>query len=180
MKNLDRWSLSAFVLALISLLISIALLTKTVFGKQTAYIELHKVFSEFEMSRQYKSKLQSVSLARKNLLDSLELNLSAASRALQNQNNSSKDKVDRFLYDKELYLQKKQQFEEDNQALQQQYNTEITKQLNQYIKDYGEKNGYEYIYGAEGSGSLMYAKESFNISDQVIKYANERYLGNSK
>lgn len=165
----------ALLIAVIALVVTIALWTSS--RSKTGYIQLHKVFAEFEMSKQYKAKLDAVVLARKNVLDSIELKLSAASRALQSQAKPEKDKIENFLYDKEIYIKKREQFEEDNKALEVQYNTEITKQLNQYIEDFGETNGYDYIYGAEGSGSLMYAQKSLNITDNVIMYVNERYKG---
>jgi outer membrane protein len=72
------------------------------------------------------------------------------------------------------------QFEDDNQALKREFDQEIYKQLNQYMKEFGEKNGYRFILGAEGSGVLMYANEGYNVSEQVIKHINERYQGGAK
>lgn len=42
------------------------------------------------------------------------------------------------------------------------------------------KKGYRYIFGAEGSGVLMYADERNNITKEVIEYINARYKGNAK
>jgi outer membrane protein len=46
------------------------------------------------------------------------------------------------------------------------------------MQDYGKKHGYDFIYGAQGSGNLMYANGQKNITDEVLKYINERYQGN--
>lgn len=148
--------------------------------KKYAYIELKKVFDEFEMSKQYNNKLEATLSRRKLISDSMEVNLKAAARLLATKNIKSGPEADEFIMNKETYLEKRKQFEEDNNALRQQYNTEITKQLNQYIRDYGEKNKYELVLGADGSGGIMYAEDKLNVTEEVIKYINARYQGNSK
>ena len=145
-----------------------------------AYIELATVFNDFEMTKQYKQKLDVVVVARKSITDSLELNLKARSRGIKTTAKPSDKSVDDFEFDREYYVEKVKQFQEDNVALKQQYDGEINKQLNQYVKEYGDKNGYRFIFGAEGSGFLMYAREQENISKEVLAYINERYKGYGK
>lgn len=170
----------ALLLSMVSLILTGFTLWKSVRQKKHVYVELQRVFTEFEMSKTYNKKLESTAMARKNILDSMEVNLKATSRMLQTANIKSGPKAESFLYDRETYTEKHKQFEEDNKALQEKYNAEVTKQLNQYVKDYGEKKNYDIIYGAEGSGVLMYVKDDLNITDDLIKYVNERYKGNSK
>jgi outer membrane protein len=145
-----------------------------------AYIELGKIFNDFDMAKQYHKKLESVAFARKGIIDSLELNLRSQSRAIQSAAHQSKDQIEKFQLDKGYYEDKKRQFDEDNNALQKEYNEEIIKQLNQYVRDYGEKSGYDFIYGAEGSGVIMYGNDKLNITAEVTKYINERFNGSSK
>lgn len=164
----------------ISLVLALIVFVNVFHQKKLVYVELRKVFSEFEMSKTYDQKMKSVSQSRKAILDSLAVNLKAESRMLQTEQVKSGPKLETFLYDKETYIQKQKQFDEDNRAMQETYNGEITKQLNQYIKDYGEKNNYDLILGAEGSGVLMYAKGKLEITDEIIKYVNERYKGAGK
>lgn len=164
----------------IAFLMSAFCLYKMEVNKNLAFVELQSVFNEFEMTKQYKGKLETVLNARKSIADSLQLNLTAQSKMLKQVNNKNDEKVQNFLYEKEVYLEKMKQFQEDNVALKRQYDGEINKQLNQYIKEYGEKKGYRYIFGAEGSGVLMYADERNNITKEVIEYINARYKGNAK
>ena len=174
MKNLNTVSI---VIAFIAIVISGYCLYTTKSSKKQAYIELQKVFNEFEMTKQYKLKLESVVNARKSIADSIELDLTAQARVLKQTAKPASDKLQDFMYEKEMYMEKVMQFEQDNMALKQKYDAEINRQLNQYIKDYGLKNGYEFIYGADGSGALMYAKESANISPEITEYINKRYKG---
>jgi len=61
--------------------------------------------------------------------------------------------------------------------LSAQYDKEILAQLNQYVRDFGAKNNYEYIFGNDGNGSLMYAQESNDLTRQVTEYINQKYAG---
>ena len=49
--------------------------------------------------------------------------------------------------------------------------------LNDVILDYGKENECDYILGADGSGSLMYAKDSDDITKDVLVYINNKYKG---
>jgi len=72
---------------------------------------------------------------------------------------------------------KQQQFVEDNALMVQRSKEQIATQLNQYLEDFTKEQGYDYIFGATGAGSLMGAKEAYNVTDEVLRYANERYKG---
>lgn len=173
-------TISLWVVAVLALGLSGLALYKAVYGNKVGYIELATVFNDFEMTKEYKKKLDVVVNARKTITDSLELNLKAQSRALSGGGKVSNAAAEDFQYNREVYIEKAKQYQEDNMALKQQYDTEINKQLNQYIKEYGDKHHYRYIYGAEGSGVLMYAIEGDNISKEVTHYINERYKGGAK
>ena len=54
---------------------------------------------------------------------------------------------------------------------------QVWERLNGYIIEYGQENNYEMIFGASGNGNIMYSKEGFDITEQVINYANEKYEG---
>jgi len=177
MNNKISWISLAIALMTLSALIATQVLQKN--AHKQGFIVLKKVFDEFDMSKQYKKKMETVLLARKGIIDSLELNLKAESRTIQAGSKGNNIK-DQFEFDRQYYLEKRKQFQEDNDALTKQYNEEVIKQMNQYIKDFGEKNGYGFLFGAEGSGVLMYANDKLDVTPEVIKYINERYKGNAK
>lgn len=169
-----------WVLIILSVCLSAYTMWNLKVKNKIAYVELATVFNDFEMTKQYKQKLDAVVNARKSITDSLELNLKARSRSINAHSKTDSKTVDGFEYDKEYYMEKVKQFQEDNLALKRQYDGEINKQINQYVKEYGDKNGYKIIFGAEGSGILMYAQEQDNISKEVLAYINERYKGYGK
>ena len=48
----------------------------------------------------------------------------------------------------------------------------LVKQVKAFVKDYGKKNGYTFILGANEAGSVMYGAEDKDITDAVIKALN--------
>jgi outer membrane protein len=129
------------------------------------------------LKKELESKLMKVKNQRQAVLDSLEFELKVISKEIYAGKNTDKNKLTVFETKREQYLVKKQEFSEDNENLSAQFDEQIFRQMNQYVKDFGEKKSYSYIFGANGQGVLMYAKESEDITDEVLKYINERYKG---
>lgn len=141
--------------------------------KKNAYVQIGKLYKEFKMTKELEGKFTAVGNARKSFLDSLELKI--RSIAGEGKNETEFNKL------KEEYVQRKQQFEQDNAAMNQQYNTQIMEQMNQYITDYGAENGYAFIFGANGNGGIMYADEkAFDVTQPVLEYINSKYNGHAK
>jgi len=86
----------------------------------------------------------------------------------------------KFEIKKQEYLMKQKSFEEDNQLLTQNYDGQIWKQINQYVKDYGKGKEYELIIGSAGNGSVMYSLDKLNITKEVLEYINSSYRGEKK
>ena len=143
---------------------------------KTAYVDTVEVYNNFEMKIELEKKLDETKDARTRILDSL-LNEVETVVSYLRQNEKDKEAVNKYEFLRQQYLTREQQFEEDNRALAQQYTDQVWKQLNQYVKDFGEDQNYQYIYGTTGQGNLMYAKEQLEISEEVLKYVNERYQG---
>lgn len=151
------------------------------FKTKTAYIEIKKVFNGFQMKKELEQKYNVTASGRQKLLDSLSFSLKLLSKTLNEQKNS-KSGVDeklayRFEYQRDEFLKIQNQFAQDNSALSQKMDSQILEQLTQYVMEFGKKNNYDIIMGADGNGNLMFAKESYNISDDVIEYVNNKYKG---
>jgi len=51
----------------------------------------------------------------------------------------------------------------------------IIKDVRQYIKDYGKKEGYDYIYGTGDAASVLYAKDSYDLTKTLLEKLNKEY-----
>lgn len=144
--------------------------------KKIVYVKVGELYTEFEMKKELENTYLTVQKGRKQLLDSLELELKLLNKKIDT-DGEKKNLLEVFDEKKEKYLMKKQQFEEDDALMQQQYSDKIRKQLNQYVTDYGKENNCDYIFGAEGSGALMYAKEINDVTKEVLIYINNKFKG---
>ena len=65
-----------------------------------------------------------------------------------------------------------------SQQLQQESGVEmdsLVSGVKKFIKEYGKKNGYSYIYGTGDAASILYAEEKYDITKDVIKALNDKY-----
>lgn len=172
------------IFTLIATVVSIGItLTINSFNKQntnykTAHVKLGDVYEKFELKKQLEVKHEEVETVRKNILDSLEFQLKSLQVKIEETKEKNQSLIRMFQLNRDNYLQKKQQFEEDNQRMTNEYNEQIWNQLNQYIKDYCIENNYSYLFGAEGSGAIMYGADSYDITNEVVEYSNSKFKGN--
>lgn len=144
---------------------------------KTAHIKLGDVYEDFELKKQLEVKLTKVENARKNILDSLEFQLKSLQIKITETKEKDASLIKMFQLNRDNYLKTSQQFEEDNQRMSEEYNKQIWDRLNQYIKDYGKANNYTYVFGADGSGAIMYGSEGVDITEEIIKYTNDKFKG---
>ena len=176
----------------ISALILVSALTATVLSvymfatkPKTAFVNLTRLYNEFELKKSLEQQLTSVQQLRQKTLDSLELNLKTLSRNIeaidaQKMKDEYNSRIAEFENRKQEYLYKQKTFGDDNSNLSDQYSVRIWKQLNQYVKDFGDANHYTYIMGGDGSGSMMYADQSDDLTETLVTYTNSRYKGETK
>jgi outer membrane protein len=145
--------------------------------KKIAYVKTTELYDGFQMKKELETKYVNVEKARKNILDSLELELKLMSKKLDSQAKPEERLVNEFEGKKENYFMKKKQWEEDNTAMANQYTQQIMKQINQYVDAYGKEKHYTYILGADGSGVILQADESLNLTQDILKYINLKYKG---
>jgi len=141
------------------------------------YIDVEQVFNGFHLKKELQQKFQSVHDARKRVLDSIGFELQVENKNLQSSPNSDKKKMLSFLQRKDEYLERLDKFKKDSDEMSVSYDEQIVSQLNQYVQDYGKENGFTYIFGTGGSGTLMYAEEAQNVTQGVMEYLNQKYVG---
>lgn len=70
-----------------------------------------------------------------------------------------------------------------SQQLQQESGVEmdsLVSGVKKFIKDYGKKNGYSYIYGTGDAASILYAEEKYDITKDIVKALNDKYKSSPK
>jgi outer membrane protein len=162
---------------IIIILISLLVLTIVYFNKSTSrstkqvFIISNALFQSFDGTKALKKKVDTKGSYYKSVLDSLKLELS-----LNDSGTNSKPTNKQQALEQSYRSYYNQMMEYNNEYITAE-ETKIWTQLNQYITEYGKTKDYEYILGANGSGSLMYADSTLNITEEVTAFANKKYSG---
>lgn len=145
--------------------------------QKIAYIDNAKVVNEYQKKVDFEKEFQVKVTAFNKKADSLERALQIEAQLFQAKAANMSQKNAEAEY--QALLQKKQmqdyQLQGEEQAIQgegqKKIDTLIT-EVKTFVKDYGEKNQYTYILGANDAGSVMYGTEANDITQIIIDALN--------
>ena len=174
-------------LLIVALAISIVSCNKAADVKEvkTAYVDTSKLLEEYTEAKDIEAKYKAKSDEMGRELEA-EVNRFKSEAANFQKNAQANGQA--WAQQKGAELQKReQQLSYAQQAmiqqLQQESGTEmdtLVKSVKKYIKDYGKKEGYAYIYGTGEAVSILYAEDKYDITDELIKLLNDKYKSSGK
>lgn len=168
------------IIVYLSLILSVVCLSLFVYNqnkKSIKYIETGRLYEEFLLSKDLNQKLDVLVKTKQVAIDTLLEKLKRAREVLQLQKGKTIEDVAKVAKMEESYLARQEMNRQENEKVAAEYNTKIWSQINQYLKEYGEKEGIDFILGATGQGGIMHANPDLDITEQLIKYVNARYEG---
>lgn len=167
-------------IALTSVVIGVIALNKEAKIK-IAYIDVDEVVNKYAGMLEAKNLYQEkIGKLNKNL-DSLKVVYKTKLEGYQ-KNNSTYSEVklkdeQGILMQMQQNLQKYAQIIDEQQAQEDQKLTQgVLNQVDAFIKTYGKNKGYDYILGEHGA-SVLYGKEVYNATNEVLLALNKNYKG---
>lgn len=150
--------------------------------QKIAFIDNGKVINDYQMTIDIEEKFKKKNEVFKVRMDSIGKSFQMEAQAFQAQEQKLSAKVREEVYQNLTRKQNglQQQFQYEQQQMQQMYNVEmdsVNSKVNTFVNDYGKKNGYTFILGKNGAGSVMYGKEANDISEAVTKAINADFGG---
>jgi outer membrane protein len=83
--------------------------------------------------------------------------------------------------------QREQQLQYAQQGMLQQLQGESGVEMDSLVtkykkvfKEYGKEKGFDYIYGTGEAATVLYAKDQYDITKDVIKLVNDKYKSEAK
>lgn len=125
----------------------------------TAFVDTNYLFENSEIRKHYEQILQAKKRDAKLHLDSLY------SFVVVNATDRSKMS----------FAEAKERFEAEHQKLEKDFLAKVYNQISNGTIRYGKAKGYDYIFGANGSGNLMYAAESHDVTKDVMVFINKEF-----
>lgn len=147
---------------------------------KTAYIDTSVLMEKYEKFKDEdaKFKVKSQEMGRP-----LEAKLKAFQSEAANFQQNAQIKGMAWAQQKGAELQQReQQLAMEQDALLRQIQIEsdsvrskLIKDVKEYIKTYGKKQGYDYIYGTGDAATVLYAKDGYDITEEVLKQLNDEF-----
>jgi outer membrane protein len=125
-----------------------------------AFVYNDRVFASFKGKIELEIKLKAEQARNKTNLDSLTALMASGRTELQAVYNHTA----------EVAALREQQ-------LTEKYTVDIWKFINEKAVAFGKDRNYDFIFGAMGDGSLMYAKDQNDITSEFVEYLNATYAG---
>ncbi len=145
--------------------------------EKTAYVNNTKVVSDFtEMKTAQEKWTKRNNEVRAELeakAKQFQIEVQGFQNIMNQMSKSNREKKQQELVVKQQELQREQQarMQEIQQGSQKEIDSIINKVKN-FIKDYGKKNGYTYIYGDTEVSNILYGKEELDITEKILKELN--------
>lgn len=154
--------------------------TDTQSSFKTAYIDTEKLMKEYQESIDFETKYEAMSKRMQNELeadmkkfqnDVVDLQRNAQSKGMEWAMARQKE-----LEKREVTLAEKQQnymlkFQQEGSA---ERDSMVTK-MKGFIKDYGQEKGFDYVFGTGDAATVLYAKDGYDITEDILKLMNEAY-----
>ena len=152
---------------------------------KTAYINTSEIIEKYEKFKDEddKFKVKSEELGRP-----LEAKVRAFQADAQSFQQNAQAKGPQWAQQMGASLQQReQQLGIEQNALIQQLQQEgavlkdtLISEVKKFIKDYGKKKGFDYIYGTGDAATVLYAKDNYDITKDVLKELNDTYKSTNK
>lgn len=152
---------------------------------KTAYVDTQKMMEGYTEAKELDEKYKTKGEVMGRELEVAAKNLKAEMAGFQQ---AAMAKGQAWAQQKGAELQQRQQqLQYADQAMMQQLQQEsgkemdtLVKSVKQFIKEFGKKEGYDYIYGTGDAATVLYAKDSYDITKEITKALNDKYATKAK
>jgi len=145
---------------------------------KVAYIETSVVMEQYHGMKTAKAEFEKKSKVYQANVDTaiaeFQKELAAYEKERSGMSDKEKELKEQLLQNKQMQLGKYQEAMQ-NQARQeeQKLTQNVLNEVNDFMLNYGKANGYTFVFGANGSGNIVYADEnSKNITKEIIEKLN--------
>ncbi|SRX52231.1 OmpH family outer membrane protein [Aequorivita sp. CIP111184] len=169
-------------LALIALILSISSFFYFKSDSELVYVDINKLMDGYKRTSIEKSKFEEKAKLMQSNVDSLVADWQNELKIYEKERLSLSKKEQELK--EELLGNKQERINNYQKAIQGKIKEEdqkgsqtILNDINDYVKEYGEKHKYRIIFGASGSGNIMFANEKSDLTEEILDGLNKEFLG---
>ena len=175
------------LILLIALSVSIISCNQSSTSKEykTAYIDTSKLMEESTEAKDIEAKYKAKA-------EEMGAELKVEATKLEGEKNSFQANAQKNgqVWAQQAYgelQQREQQLQYAQQGMLQQLQGESGKEMDSLVtkykkvfKDFGKEKSYDYIYGTGEAATVLYAKDSYDITKELVKMVNDKYKSEAK
>jgi outer membrane protein len=169
-------------LALLAIIIAVSSFFYTQKSSELVYVDINKLLDGYKRTKLVRTGLEEKEKALTANLDSLVLGWKNELKIYEKERAKMTKKE--LELKQELLGNRQQQVSNYQQAIQNKIQEEdkkasqtVINDINAYVKEYGKKEGYKIIFGASGSGNIMYADETIDLTPKILEGLNKEFEG---
>ena len=147
---------------------------------KTAYVDNTVLLKEYEEMKAVEAKFTTRSERMNKQMDSIaqefQIEVQDYQKRASRMSTSKRQEEEQALLQKQQKLQQQQQFR--SQQLRQESDVvidSIITKVKDFVRDYGQENGYTYIFGSNESANIMYAEDGKDITQEILEKLNAEY-----
>ena len=170
------------VIALIAIALSAFSVYQTSKSSELVYVDVNKLLEGYNRTEIVRADFQEKAKVLQSNVDSLISGWQQDLKTYEKER-SKMSKKEKSLQE-ELLSNKQQQISNYQQAVKKQIQEEdqkatqtVINDINSFVKEYGKNKGYRIIFGASGSGNIMYADEGTDLTEKVLEGLNKEFEG---
>jgi len=172
---------SSKVLVFISLGVAVVSLAVALFcffsRKEIVYVDSLKLLSQYKGTLKAKAEYEKKVATWKANIDTLtqELTMEVAryEKTKAGLNPREKNLSEELIQTKQQQLEQYRRVVTENATKEdQQITSQVFQEIGNFVKQYGERHGYDYVMGATSAGNIVYANKAKDITDEVLKELN--------
>ncbi len=149
---------------------------------ELVYVDVNKLLEGYNRTKVVKAEFDKKAKTMQANVDSLLSNWQKELKLYEKERSGMSKKE--LELKQQLLSNKQQQINNYQQAVQKQLQEEdkkvtqtVINDINDFVKEYGKKKGYKVIFGATGSGTIMYGEASADLTDEVLTQLNTEFEG---
>jgi len=152
---------------------------------KTAFVKTETIFKEYKGSKDqeayYKKQEEAFTKKYDSIVQEWQSEVVDFQKKMKRMSPAQVQKKNQELYNKQQVIQQMRQ--QERAQLNAEFNRKtdsLIKKVYDFFDAYGNKNGYQYIYGKNNTGALMYGNAQNDITDAVLKELNATYDAEKK
>lgn len=169
-------------IAAVAVVLSLVSFFYTQISSELVYVDVNKLLDGYKRTKVVRAAFETKAKTLNANVDSLVAGWQNDLKIYEKER--SKYSKKELALKQELLGNKQQQINNYQQAIQKQVQEEdkkatqtVINDINDFVKEYGKKKGYQVIFGASGGGTIMYAAEASDLTQIVLEGLNAEFEG---